>query len=107
MNQIMDYPVHFANQLKQHLRSLRQAKGLTQARLGELVGLPQSRIAEFEADPSVARIDLLFRVAAALGVQVVLRDKAVGSVAEPPAGAEPAAPGENSGPASPSSGDSW
>lgn len=103
----MDYPIHFANQLKLHLRSLRQAKGLTQSRLGELVGLPQSRIAEFEADPGVARIDLLFRVATALGVQVVLRDKADIAVAEPPADAEPAAPGAKPGPATPASSDSW
>jgi HTH-type transcriptional regulator / antitoxin HipB len=71
----MDYPIHFANQLKQHLRSLRQATGLTQARLGQLLGLPQPRIAELEANPGAARVDFLFRVLAALDTQMLLRNK--------------------------------
>jgi HTH-type transcriptional regulator / antitoxin HipB len=104
----MDYPVHFAHQLKSHVRSLRRAQGLTQARLGQLVGLPQSRIAEFEADPSAARVELLFRVLAALDAQMLVRTKA-GSEAEiPAAGPEAAVPGANATPSVPNQpGDSW
>lgn len=71
----MDYPLRFAEQLKQHLRALRAARGLTQARLAQLLGVGQSRIAEIEKNPGVMSMEQLFRVLAALDVQLVLRDE--------------------------------
>lgn len=53
--------------LVQKLRSLRQAKGLSQAGLAKLLGSSQSRVAKMEAgDPSVST-DLLLKAMLALG----------------------------------------
>ena len=60
-------------QLSEHLRSLRKSKGLTQAELGALVGLDQTRIAKIEADPSVVSVGQLMRLLAALQVRVLLQ----------------------------------
>jgi HTH-type transcriptional regulator/antitoxin HipB len=71
----MDYPIRFSDQLKQHLRALRKAKGLTQTQLGELLGIGQVRVAEIEKDPSAISVAQLFKVLAALDVRLVLRDQ--------------------------------
>ena len=42
----MDFPIQLTGQLREHLRSLRKARGLTQAALGQLLGVGQARIAE-------------------------------------------------------------
>lgn len=71
----MDYPVYLADQLPQHLRSLRKARGLTQARLAALLGVTQSRVAQIEGNPGTVSVDQLFKTLSALQVQLVLRDK--------------------------------
>ena len=76
----MDYPIHFADQLKQHLRSLRKARGMTQARLAQALGTTQSRVAHIEADPTAVSFDQLFQVLSSLGVDVVLRDRSPSQV---------------------------
>ena len=60
-------------QLSEHLRSLRKAKGLTQAGLGALVGLDQTRIAKIEHDPSVVSVGQLMKLLTALQVRVLLQ----------------------------------
>lgn len=60
-------------QLSEHLRSLRKAKGLTQAALGALVGLDQTRIAKIERDPSVVAVGQLMKLLAALQVRLLLQ----------------------------------
>ena len=53
--------------LAKRLHALRRRRNLSQARVAELVGSSQSRVAKMEAgDPSVS-IDLLFRGVLALG----------------------------------------
>lgn len=80
----MDYPLRIPGQLRAHLRALRQQGGLTQAQLGQRLGLSQVRIAEIEADPAVVSVEQLARILSALGATLVLRDKG----AEPAAGAK-------------------
>jgi len=63
----MSYPIRIPAQLKQHLRALRKGCGLTQARLGALVGVKQARIAEIEANPGAVSLDQLTKVLLALG----------------------------------------
>ena len=63
----MSYPIRIPDQLRQHLRALRQSHGLTQAQLGALVGVKQARIAEIEAAPGAVSLDQLTRILAALG----------------------------------------
>lgn len=70
----MDYPIRFAEQLSQHLRSFRKNRNLTQTQLAQLLGLTQSRIAELEAAPERTSVDNLLRLLAALKVDLVLRD---------------------------------
>ncbi len=59
-------------QLANHLRSFRKARGLTQAALGELTGLDQTRIAKIERDPTRVSVGQLLRLLAALQVRVLL-----------------------------------
>ncbi|HUD32252.1 MAG TPA: helix-turn-helix domain-containing protein [Variovorax sp.] len=70
----MDFPIQLTGQLREHLRSLRKARGLTQAALGQLLGVGQARIAEIESNPGVVSVDQLMRVLSALHVSLVLRD---------------------------------
>jgi HTH-type transcriptional regulator/antitoxin HipB len=60
-------------QLSAHLRSLRRARGLTQAGLGALVGLDQTRIAKIERNPRLVNVGQLMQILAALRVRVLLQ----------------------------------
>jgi HTH-type transcriptional regulator/antitoxin HipB len=97
----MDFGLHFSEQLKQHLRALRKARGLTQVRLAQKLGVGQSRVADIEANPGAMSVDQLFKVLAALDVQLVLRDKQAASSVEPLSQREPAASDEGAKPTPP------
>lgn len=94
----MNYPLRIPDQLRPHLRALRKRHGLTQARLGALVGVKQARIAEIEANPGAVSLDQLSRVLAALGATLHLHEvdatpPAEGANAPKPRGAKaPARP---------------
>ena len=83
----MDYPIRLADQLKAHLRSLRKQRGLTQAQLGQRLGIGQVRMAEIEARPGLVSVDQLVKLLSALGAGLVVRDREGRSAAP---GAEPA-----------------
>ena len=68
----MNYLLQTPAQLAKHLPSLRNARHLTQAQLGMLVGLDQTRIAKIEADPRRVSVGQLFKILSALGVQVLV-----------------------------------
>lgn len=70
----MDFPIHLTSQLREHLRALRKARGLTQATLGRLLGVGQARIAEIESNPGAVSVDQLLKVVSALRASLVLRD---------------------------------
>lgn len=80
----MDHAVQLSAQLRQHLRSLRKSRGLTQARLAQLLGVVQSRVAAIEANPGSLSVDQLLKVLAVLDAQLVVRDQqpAIGADAE-------------------------
>jgi HTH-type transcriptional regulator/antitoxin HipB len=59
-------------QLADQLRSLRKRRGLTQAALGALVGLDQTRIAKIERQPGLVSVGQLMKLLAALRVRVLL-----------------------------------
>ena len=69
----MDYLLQTPAQLASHLRSLRKARHLTQAQLGRLVGLDQTRIAKIERDPRVISVGQLLKILNVLGVQIALQ----------------------------------
>jgi HTH-type transcriptional regulator/antitoxin HipB len=83
----MEYLLQTPAQLAKHLPSLRNARHLTQAQLGLLVGLHQTRIAKIEADPRRVSVGQLFKILSALGVQVQL----LSNQADPASKAPPAA----------------
>ena len=55
------------------LQGYRKHKGLTQAEVGRAVGLPQSGVSELELDPSTASLNRIFKLLAALELELVVR----------------------------------
>ena len=49
---VNDYPIQSPGQLSSHLRALRKVRGLSQAQLGALLGVGQTRVARIERDPT-------------------------------------------------------
>jgi HTH-type transcriptional regulator/antitoxin HipB len=78
----MDYPIQTALQLSSHLRALRKARGLSQAALGRLLGVGQTRVARIEGDPTAVSVAQLIEVLAALNVRLVLHDLAPRAAAD-------------------------
>jgi HTH-type transcriptional regulator / antitoxin HipB len=70
----MDYPLKTTEQLREQLRSLRKKHRLTQARLGELIGVTQARVVEIEANPGSVSLQQIMQVLHALGAGLVIRD---------------------------------
>lgn len=66
-------PLQTPAQLADHLRSFRKARGLTQAQLGLLVGIDQSRIARIEHNPGRVSVHTLLQLLTALRVRVFLQ----------------------------------
>ena len=69
----MDYLIQSPRQLSHHLRSLRKAKGLSQQRLGAMLGVGQTRIARIERDPTSMSVDQFLSLLSTLGAGMVLR----------------------------------
>lgn len=86
----MDYAIRLADQLRAHLRALRKQRGLTQAQLGQRLGLGQARIAEIEAKPGLVSVDQLVQILSALGATLVLRELAESAASSPVLAREPA-----------------
>ena len=70
----MEYRVQSPAQLAQFLRSARTSRGLSQAELGERLGLSQSRIARMEGTPSKISVGALMDLLAALGARLVIAE---------------------------------
>jgi HTH-type transcriptional regulator/antitoxin HipB len=79
----MKYPVNNPQQLRTILRSLRQARGLTQTQLGERLGVTQKRIARIEAAPEVTAFDQISRMVTAMGYSLMIEEPSAYRVAEP------------------------
>ena len=69
----MDHPIQTPAQLSAHLKSLRQARGMSQADLGRLLGVGQVRIANIEKDPGAVSVDQLIRILHLLDTRLVLQ----------------------------------
>jgi HTH-type transcriptional regulator/antitoxin HipB len=70
----MHYPLETSQQLSALLRALRQSQHLTQAELGERLGVNQKRIARIEANPGVTSFDQVARLVAIMGHRLVLEE---------------------------------
>ena len=65
------------NSLIRHLRDERQRRKLSQAQLGEMLGVPQSQITRIERGASDIRLSTLVEMAHALGLEPVLIPKSL------------------------------
>ncbi|HSV53951.1 MAG TPA: helix-turn-helix transcriptional regulator [Burkholderiaceae bacterium] len=68
------YPVDTPQQLRIILRTLRQSRGMTQAQLGQMMGVSQKRIARIEAAPEVTAFDQISRMVSAMGCRLVIEE---------------------------------
>lgn len=68
----MSYPIKTLSQLPLILKGFRKEKHLTQAVMGEKLGITQQSYAAFEANPSMATLDRLFVVLRLLDVEISL-----------------------------------
>ena len=69
-------PLQTPAQLADHLRSFRKARGLTQAQLGRMIGIDQSRITRIERNPGRVSVHTLLQLLTALRVRVLLEQAA-------------------------------
>ena len=74
MANLQTYPIQASAQLSVHLKSLRKVRGLTQAQLGERIGVKQVRIAAIEKAPGLVSLDQLIQILHALDVRLLLAD---------------------------------
>ena len=75
----MDYPIRTPDQLTHVLKGVRGKKKLSQAVVGDRIGLKQEAISTLERGPGSASLDRLLSVFSALGLELVVRD-----IPEPP-----------------------
>ena len=68
----MNYPVNTSIQLRAVLRALRQSRNLSQAEVGQLLGVNQKRVARIENAPGLTSFDQISRLVAALGGRLVI-----------------------------------
>jgi HTH-type transcriptional regulator / antitoxin HipB len=73
MQPMKSLPLQTPAQLADHLRSFRKARGLTQAQLGRLVGIDQTRVTRIEKNPDRVSVYTLLKMLAALRVRVLLQ----------------------------------
>ncbi len=74
MTTLQTYAIQTSAQLSVHIRSLRKARGLTQAALGQRIGVKQVRMADIEKHPGAVSLDQLLQVLHALDARLLLAD---------------------------------
>ena len=79
------YAVDTPQQLRTILRALRKSRSLTQAQLGDRLGVSQKRVARIEAAPELTSFDQIARMVSAMGARLMIEEGPAHRVAEPPA----------------------
>jgi HTH-type transcriptional regulator / antitoxin HipB len=74
MSSLPSFPVQTPAQLSVHIKSLRKARGLTQAALGERIGVKQARVAGIERNPGAVSLEQLLQLLHALDARLLLAD---------------------------------
>ncbi|RTE86574.1 MULTISPECIES: helix-turn-helix domain-containing protein [Gammaproteobacteria] len=72
--------------LSNYLRNERRARGLSQAAVGDVVGLRQGTVSKFESMPDKTQLDTLFRLLSALELELSVKPKNTTSHTETSAG---------------------
>ena len=70
----MNYPLDTPAQAQAVLKALRAAQGLSQAQVGEMMGVNQKRIARIEATPGSTSVVQVAKLVALLGGRLVIDD---------------------------------
>lgn len=70
-----EFVVRTPQQLGPVLQGYRKGRSLTQADVGQTVGLPQSEISRLEFDASSASLSRVFKLLAALDLELVVRPR--------------------------------
>ena len=71
----MNYPVPTSQQLRAVLVAMRKARALSQAQVGQLLGVNQKRAARIESAPGVTSFDQISRLVSFLGGRFVIEMK--------------------------------
>ena len=83
LHDMMDYPIKTPRQLGTVLQGYRKEQRLTQRAVGAKVGLAQNAVSQIEAEPGRAGLARIFKLLAALELELVLRPrKATGRQAD-------------------------
>ena len=81
----MDYLIKTPAQLGDVMRGQRKSRRLTQQAVGDTVGLPQKAVSLIETNPGPASLERVFRLLAALRLEVVVRQADAADPARPSA----------------------
>jgi HTH-type transcriptional regulator/antitoxin HipB len=81
---IIDMQARTSSQLGAVVRRIRKAQGLSQASLGEKVGLRQATISKLESGEANVRLQTLLDAMSALGLEFVVRSRVDRSRNRPP-----------------------
>ncbi|MGQ0524161.1 MAG: helix-turn-helix domain-containing protein [Betaproteobacteria bacterium] len=76
----MEYLARTPRQLREILRGHRRQKRLSQTDAGSRVGLLPKTISLLESEPERSSLESLFKLLSALGLELVLREKAIKAV---------------------------
>jgi HTH-type transcriptional regulator/antitoxin HipB len=71
-----EHVIRTPKQLGPIVQSYRKARDQTQVAIGERLGVPQSVISKLELDPSPAAFSRVFKLLAALELELVVRSRA-------------------------------
>jgi HTH-type transcriptional regulator/antitoxin HipB len=85
----MEYPIRVTDQLGQHIKSLRKARGLSQTDLGRRIGVGQARVAEIEAAPGLVNLEQLLKIFRALDSELLLHSDSTSAHSEKALGLSP------------------
>lgn len=69
------YPISTPAQLATYLRALRKTRGLTQAQLGQMLGVSTARVSEIERDPGQVAFGQVYHVLQLLGARLVIEPR--------------------------------
>ena len=69
------YPIKTPQQLGPVLQGYRKSRSFTQAQVGARIGLPQKEISKLELDASTTTLNRIFKVLAALDLELVVRER--------------------------------
>lgn len=62
-------------QLSAYIQDVRQSQGLSQAKIGEKIGLRQGTISNFEQNPDSTKLDTFFKLISALELEIELKPR--------------------------------